>query len=118
MDQEATKRLTSNQERNWLVNPPGAPHFDGILESMIYSAKRAIVTVLGQPSVSDKELQAVFTGVESLLNSRPLSTVSGDVNDEPMLTSNHLLIGKMGGELAPETRDREATVFCKRWGRV
>lgn len=118
MDQETIKRLTSNQESNWLVNPPGAPHFGGILESMFYSAKRAIFKVLGQASVNDKELQAVFTGVESLLNSRPLSTVSGDVNDEPVLTSNHLLTGKMGGEFAPETRERKATVFRKRWGRV
>lgn len=95
-----------------------ALHFGGILESMFYSTKRAIFTVLGQASVNDKELQALFAGVESLLNSRPLSTVSGDVNDEPVLTSNHLLTGKMGDGLAPETRDRKATVFRKRWGRV
>ena len=48
----------------------------------------------------------MFTGVESLLNSRPLSSVSGDVNDEPVLTPNHFLIGQMGGELAPETQQR------------
>lgn len=118
MDQNTIKRLTSNQESNWLVNPPGAPHFGGILESMFYSAKRAIFTVLGQASFNDKELQAVFTEFESFLNSRPLPTVSGDVNDEPVLTSNHLLTGKMGGELAPETRDRKATVLRKRWGRA
>ena len=115
---ETIKRLTSNQETNWLVNPPGAPHFGGILKSMFYSTKRAIFTVLGQASVNGKELQELFAGVESLLNSRPLSTVSGDVNDEPVLTSNHLLTGKMGDELAPETRDRKATVFRKRRGRV
>ena len=118
MDQETIKRLTSHHEINWLVIPPRAPHFGGIFESMIYSAKRAIFTVLGQARVNDEELQVVFSGVESLLNSRPLSTVSGDLNDEPVLTSNHLLTCKMGRELAPETKDRKATTFRKPWGQV
>ena len=60
----------------------------------------------------------MFTGTKSLLNSRPLTTVSGDVNDELVLTSNHFLIGKMGGELAPETVDTTAVNVHKRWRRV
>ena len=59
----------------------------------------------------------MFTGVESLLNSRPLTTVGGDVNDEPVLTPNHLLIGQMGGELNPETVDKTAENVRKRWRR-
>ena len=60
----------------------------------------------------------MFTGVESLLNSRPLSSVSGDVNDEPVLTPNHFLIGQMGGELVPETVDTTANNVRKRWRRL
>jgi hypothetical protein len=37
---------------------------------MINSAKRAIAAVLPNADVNDEELQTVFTGVESLLNSR------------------------------------------------
>jgi len=85
---------------------------------MIKSAKRAIYAVLSEAEVNDEELQIVFTGVESLLNSRPLSSVSGDVNDEPVFTPNHFLIGQMGGELAPETVDTTANNVRKRYRRV
>ena len=73
---------------------------------MIKSAKRAIYAILNEADVNDEELQTVFTGAESLLNSRPLTTVSGDVNDEPVLTPNHFLIGQMGGAVAVSVRRR------------
>lgn len=77
-----------------MFNPPGAPNFAGVFESTIKSVKRAIYAVLGQTNVNDEELQTVFTGVGSLLNSRPSTTVS--VNDELVLTPNHFLIGQNG----------------------
>ena len=110
--------MTSNQGINWQFNPPGAPHFGGKFEGMIKSAKRAIYAVLSEADVNDEELQTVFTGVESLLNYRPLSTVIGDVNDDPVFTPNHFLMGQMGGELAPETVDTTANNVRKRWRRV
>ena len=33
--------------------------------------------------VNDRELQTVFTVLESLMNSRPMKQVSGDTNNEP-----------------------------------
>ena len=68
---------------------------------MIKSAKHAIAAVLPNADVNDEELQTAFQGVESLLNSRPLTTISDDPNDEPVLTPNHFLIGKMGGDIIP-----------------
>ena len=86
-------------------NPPCAPHFGGVFESTIKAAKRVICGFLGQADVNDEELQTVITIVKSLLNSRPLTTLSGEVDDEVALTPNHFLIGHMGGESAPETVD-------------
>ena len=115
LDQERLQNITSNKEmkRHW--NPPAAPHFGGVFERMIKSAKRAVNAVMGNAYVTREELQTVFTGVESLINSRPLTTPSSDPNDEPVLTPNHFLIGHMGRELAPESVD--STVFNprKRW---
>ena len=53
--------------------------------------------------------------MESLLNSRPLTTVSDDSNDEPVLTSNHFLIGQMGGDFVPESVDTTPFNPRKRW---
>ena len=115
MDQDKIQRLTSNQGIEWQFNPPEAPHFGGVFERMIKSAKRAIYAILNDADVNDEELQTVFTGAESLLNSRPSTTVSGDVNDESLLTPNHFLIGQMGGELAPDTVDTKAVSVRRRW---
>ena len=118
MDQDKSQRLTSNQGIEWQFNPPEAPHFGGVFERMIQSAKRAIYAILKEADVNDEELQTVFTGAESLLNSRPLTTVSGDVNDETTLTPSHFLIDQMGGELAPDTVDTTAVSVRRRWRRI
>jgi hypothetical protein len=72
---------------------------------MIQSATRAIQGILTNTDVSDEELETVIVGVESLMSSRPLTHVSGDPNDVPVLTPNHFLIGQPGGDVVPESVD-------------
>lgn len=50
-----------------------------------------------------------------LCKSSPLAIVSGDHNDEMVLTPNHCLIGQMGGELAPESVDMTPGKLQQRW---
>lgn len=101
IDQDKVQRMTSNKGVTWKCNPPDGPHFGGVFESTIKSAKRAIAAVLSDAEVSDEELETLFFGVESLLNSRPLTTVSDDPNDNLVLTPHHFLIGQMGGDFVP-----------------
>ena len=98
LDQEQIRRTTANKGVEWYWNPPAASHFGGVFESMIKAAKWAISAILQDADVTDEELQSCFTGVESLLNSRPLTTISDDPSDEPVLTPNHFIIGQMGGD--------------------
>ena len=118
IDQDKMQRMTSNKGVTWKWNPPDGPHFGGVFESMIKSAKRAIAAVLGNAEVNDEELETIFIGVESLLNSRPLTTVSDDPNDDLVLTPNHFLIGQMGGDFVPEVVDDTPFNPRKRWRRV
>ena len=118
IDKGKVEAQTSNKGLRWYWNPPVSPHFGGVFERMIQSAKRGIQGILGNAEVTDEELGTVITGAESLMNSRPLTPVSGDPNDEPVLTPNHFLIGQVGGELAPERVDYTSFNPRKRWRRV
>jgi hypothetical protein len=118
IDRDKVNSKTSNKGLQWHWNPPVSPHFGGVFERMIQSAKRAIQGILSNAEVSDEELQTVIVGVESLMNSRPLTHVSGDPNDMPVLTPNHFLIGQIGGDVAPESVDYTSFSPRKRWRRV
>ena len=96
IDQAKVESVTSRQEINWHWNQPASFHFGGVFERMIKAAKHAIKAILGNAEVNDEELETTIIGVESLINSRPLTQVSGDPNDDPVLTTNHFLMGKMG----------------------
>ena len=102
LDQEKIKCKTSAQTVKWLFNPPAGPYFGGVHEILVKAAKKAIYAVLSNGVVNDEELITIFTEVEGLLNSRPLTYQSADVRDIVPLTPNHFLLGQMGGQFAPE----------------
>lgn len=87
------------------INPPCAPHFGGVHESMVKSAKRAIYTVLGNADINDEELHTAVVGAESLINSRPITYQTTHLEDECALMPNNFLHGQIGGQFVPETVD-------------
>jgi hypothetical protein len=104
---------------DWKFNPVSAPHFGGVFEAMIKSAKKAIKAILGNANFTDEELHTAICGAERLLNSRPITYVSSDPNDLSPLTPNHFLVGQIGGSFAPEALDQtEVYNRRKRWHRV
>ena len=98
----------------WHFNPPAAPHFGGIHESMVKSAKKAVYAVLTSAEVTDEELHTCFVAAESLVNSRPLTYQSAHQADFIPLTPNHFLHGQLGGKFAPTTDETEF-VPTRRW---
>ena len=120
LDPDRIQQMTNHlfTKVKWHFNPPAAPHFGGIYEAMIKAAKRAIYAVLGNGNIRDEELITVITGVESLLNSRPLTYQSSDPKDVLPLTPNHFLHGQVGGILAPESVDYTSFNLRNRWRRV
>ena len=69
----------------------------GVFETMIKAAKRAIIAILGNADVIDEQLMTAFTGAESLINLRPLTYQSANLDDTTPLTPNHFLQGQVGG---------------------
>ena len=85
---------------------------------MIKAPKCAVKAILADANVSDEELMTAITGAEALLNSRPLTYQTANVDDDVPFTPNHFLHGQMGGSFAPESVDQTTFSPRKRWRRV
>ena len=60
-DQEKiANKTTQDYAMEWKFNPPSAPHFDGVFEAMIKSAKKAIKAILGNADITDEELHTAI----------------------------------------------------------
>ncbi|CAK9814055.1 hypothetical protein ANTPLA_LOCUS8052 [Anthophora plagiata] len=90
------ERITNTLSREhiaWHLIPPNAPHFGGLWERGVRSAKTHLKRVVGERKLTYEELYTVLTQVEACLNSRPLYPMSTDPNDLTPLTPGHFLIG-------------------------
>jgi hypothetical protein len=68
-----------------------SPHFSGLWEAAVKSAKRILNNILLHTPVTIEELSTFIIEVESILNSRPLSPLSTDPSDLQVLTPGHFL---------------------------
>ena len=118
LDEAKIKQSTANKGIKWNFNPSMAPHFGGVHESMIKSAKRAINAILGNADVTDEELTTAIIGSEGLINSRPLTYQTVNPSDDVPLTPNHFLHGQVGGQFAPTSVDETDFNPRKRWRRI
>ncbi|XP_048001438.1 uncharacterized protein LOC125238208 [Leguminivora glycinivorella] len=84
----------AKQSITWRFNSPAAPHFGGLFEATVKSAKTLLRRVIGEQVLTFDELVTVFTRVEAVLNCRPLCPLTQDPNELEVLTPAHLLIGR------------------------
>jgi hypothetical protein len=80
------------QEIEWHFSPPSAPHFGGVWESLVKSAKVALEAIVESRPLTEELLRGFVIQAESLLNGRPLTHVSVDPRDPEPLTPNHFLL--------------------------
>ena len=67
----------------------------GAWERLIRSAKEILTSLMKEQlrALTDQQLHTLLTEVERILNSRPLTHISDDINDFQALTPNHILLG-------------------------
>ena len=114
---------------DWHFNPPLASNFGGFYERMIRSVRSILAAQLGvvTPKMTTEVLRTVLCEVEAILNSRPITKVSLDIDDDSYLTPNHLILLKgykpmsWGSEIGKSYRTHWEVVrkfadeFWKRW---
>ena len=102
----------------WTFNPPSAPHMGGAWERLVRSVKEVMMGLLQEKVLTDAQLYTLLTEVESVINNRPLTHVSPDVDDYEALTPNHILIGlhKNWGRMIDVSSDE--TTSRRHWRQV
>lgn len=99
----------------WHFNPPLAPHFGGLWESAVKSAKHHLTRMLGENKLTLGELNTLLCQIEACLNSRPMTPLDSDPAELEALTPAHFLIG--GALTLPEEIDltQEKIGPIRRW---
>ena len=107
--------LLSQDGIQWVFNPPAAPHMGGVWERLVRSCKKALNVVLQNQVLTDEVLLTAFAEVEWVVNSRPLTQVSSDLDDLEALTPNHFLTGRGSLNLPPGIFVDKEISSRKRW---
>ena len=118
LDNERIERVLQPKEIKWIFNSPAASHQGGVWERQIRTARRILNSLLKEQPVNDDCLHTVMCEVESIINGRPLTSVSDDANDIEPLTPNHVLLLKAQPTLPPGIFSKDDTYTRRRWKQV
>ena len=118
LDQRQIETYCLKQSIEFRFLPAGSPHWGGAWESQVKTAKRLLSNLMGEQTISDEDMVTLACQVEQIMNCRPLTRVSDDINDLDALTPNHLLLLRPDADLpvGPTTPHDQ---YCKRrWRQI
>jgi len=99
--------------------PPRAPHFGGLWEVAVKSAKHLLVRTVSTADLTYEELETVIIDIEAILNSRPLTPISSSPRDlsGPITASPDIHSKEVRSGLVSRWKqvDKVRQDFWKRW---
>ena len=113
--QDAINSYVFNYNITWHNSPQRAPHFGGLWEAAVKSAKYHLKRLVGTERLTFEEMSTICCNVESCINSRPLEPVtSHDIDGLCPLTPSHFLIGR-AARAYPKDRMHHNPTTLQRW---
>lgn len=103
---------------SWKFIPPRAPNFGGLWEAGVKSFKYHFRRVVGNANLNYEEFLTMIVEIEGILNSRPLTPISSDINDLEALTPGHFLIGRAINTISEPDITEVPINRLSRWKRV
>ncbi|GBN30213.1 hypothetical protein AVEN_226248-1 [Araneus ventricosus] len=112
---EPVNKFFANESMKWKFNPPAAPHFGGLWEAAIKSAKLHLKMTTGKQILTYEEFLTLIFQIEACLNSLPLSSISEYPPELAILTPGHFIIGSALTTIHKENLLDEKLSSLKRW---
>lgn len=98
----------------WVFNPPHASHMGGIWERQIGSVRKVMSGLHDNVTLDDEAFHTLLCEIEYIINSRPLTTPSSDVNDLSPLSPSNILTHKTSTFLPPPGVFQRHDVYCRK----
>lgn len=115
---DAVKTYCSSKFIEFSFIPPRAPHFGGLWEAAVKTAKSHMYRTLASARLTFEELTTALVEIEAVMNSRPLTPSSTDPNDLEVITAGHFIIG-CSLQTIPERVNTDAEISnLQRWQRI
>ena len=90
----------------------------GCMEAMVKVTKRAFKTNVKDRLFMEEALSTFHTEVKSIINSRPITPASDDIDNFEPITPNHLLLSRSSPNYEPSVTNLEDINLRKRWRAV
>ncbi|GFV92471.1 integrase catalytic domain-containing protein [Trichonephila clavipes] len=115
--QEEVQNFLSLKGIEWSFIPLYTPHFGGLWESAIKSAKQLLIKATNSVLLNFEECSTLLIQIEACLNSRPLTELSPDPSDFTTLTPAHFLVGGPIHQF-PEPSQHSSVGLSERWNLI